>query len=116
MNQKEMIFKAAQKIISDIFCVPKETITLNTNLMEDFGWDSLDRADIMIKLEGEFNYTLSNDEEDNAYGIIWESPTVQTIVDIVSEKLDKTNQEAVGATQKITNAKISGFNLSKSYS
>lgn len=58
MSEKEL-----QEKIQDLLSqkVKDKTLTPDTNLL-DLGLDSLDKADIMISLEDEFNISFNEDE------------------------------------------------------
>lgn len=49
-----------QKILSTKFSNNQE-ITLDTNLLEDLGFDSLDIVELVVEIEDEFNIVLNED-------------------------------------------------------
>ena len=74
-----MIFEKVQKALAEQFEVSPDTITLDTNLFDDLGADSLDVVELIMSIEDEFGVSISDEEAANLV-------TVQRIVDYV-EKL-----------------------------
>ena len=74
-----MIFEKVQKALAEQFEVSPDTITLDTNLIDDLGADSLDVVKLIMSIEDEFGVSISDEEAANLV-------TVQRIVDYV-EKL-----------------------------
>lgn len=74
-----MIFEKVQKALAEQFEVSPDTITLDTNLIDDLGADSLDVVELIMSIEDEFGVSISDEEAANLI-------TVQKIVDFV-EKL-----------------------------
>ena len=74
-----MIFEKVQKAMAEQFEVSPDTITLDTNLIDDLGADSLDVVELIMSIEDEFGVSISDEEAANLV-------TVQRIVDYV-EKL-----------------------------
>ncbi len=74
-----MIFEKVQKALAEQFEVSPDTITLDTNLVDDLGADSLDVVELIMSIEDEFGVSISDEEAANLV-------TVQRIVDYV-EKL-----------------------------
>ena len=74
-----MIFEKVQKALAERFEVSPDTITMDTNLVDDLGADSLDVVELIMSIEDEFGVSISDEEAANLV-------TVQRIVDYV-EKL-----------------------------
>ena len=74
-----MIFEKVQKALAEQFEVSPDTITLDTNLVDDLGADSLDVVELIMSIEDEFGVSISDEEAANLV-------TVRRIVDYV-EKL-----------------------------
>ena len=74
-----MIFEKVQKALAEQFEVSPDTVTLDTNLVDDLGADSLDVVELIMSIEDEFGVSISDEEAANLV-------TVQRIVDYV-EKL-----------------------------
>ena len=74
-----MIFEKVQKALAEQFEVSPDTITLDTNLVDDLGADSLDVVELIMSIEDEFGVSISDEEAANLV-------TVQRMVDYV-EKL-----------------------------
>lgn len=60
-----MIFETIQKIISTQLEIDKDKITLESNLTEDLGIDSLDLIDLVMSIEDEFNVEVPDTEFEN---------------------------------------------------
>lgn len=58
-----MTFEKLCKMISDSFGVDADTITMDTNLIEDLGADSVDLIDMAMTLEDEFGVPEPEEEE-----------------------------------------------------
>jgi acyl carrier protein len=55
-------FEKIKGIILDHLDVKEEDITLNADLMEDIGADSLDIAELIMAIEEEFNIELNEED------------------------------------------------------
>ena len=73
-----MIFEKVQKALAEQFEVSPDTITLDTNLVDDLGADSLDVVELIMSIEDEFGVSISDEEAANLV-------TVQRIVDYVEK-------------------------------
>ncbi|MDY4488325.1 MAG: acyl carrier protein [Candidatus Limivicinus sp.] len=73
-----MIFEKVQKALAEQFEVSPDTITLDTNLIDDLGADSLDVVELIMSIEDEFGVSISDEEAANLV-------TVQRIVDYVEK-------------------------------
>ena len=74
-----MIFEKVKNALAEQFEVNPDTITPETNLIDDLGADSLDVVELIMSIEDEFGISISDEEAANL-------TTVQRIVDLV-EKL-----------------------------
>lgn len=74
-----MIFETVKDVLAKQFEIDPESITLDTNLIDDIGADSLDVVELIMSLEDIYGMTISDDE---AAQLV----TVQKIVDFL-EKL-----------------------------
>ncbi len=74
-----MIFEKVRDALASQFELDPETVTLETNLIDDLGADSLDVVELIMELEDEFGVTISDEAAAELY-------TVQRIVDYL-EKL-----------------------------
>ena len=74
-----MIFEKVRNALAEQFEVSPDTITLDTNLVDDLGADSLDVVELIMSIEDEFGISISDEAAANLI-------TVQKIVDFV-EKL-----------------------------
>ena len=50
-----MVFEKIQEILSNQFDVDADSITADTDIVDDLGADSLDLVDMLMSLEDEFN-------------------------------------------------------------
>ena len=57
-----MVFEKLRAILSHQFDVEKDTITMETNIIEDLGADSLDVVDMLMSLEDEFDVEIPDEE------------------------------------------------------
>ena len=57
-----MVFEKVREILSNQFDVDVDSITAETNLIEDLNADSLDLVDMLMSLEDEFNIGEVPDE------------------------------------------------------
>ena len=73
-----MNFEKVRDALAAQFEIDPESITMETNLIDDLGADSLDVVELIMNIEDEFGVSISDEEAANLY-------TVQRIV----EYLDK---------------------------
>lgn len=71
-----MVFEKLQQIIVDELGVSKEDVTLEADLNDDLGADSLDAVELIMAIEDEFDLSVSDD-------VAQELKTVQNIVDYI---------------------------------
>ena len=57
-----MVFEKIKLILSNQFDVEEDAITMETNIMEDLGADSLDVVDMLMSLEDEFDVEIPDEE------------------------------------------------------
>ena len=74
-----MIFEQVRNALAKQFELDPETITAETNLIDDLGADSLDVVELIMSLEDEFGIAISDEDAAQLY-------TVGRIVDYL-EKL-----------------------------
>ena len=74
-----MIFEKVAKELAQQFELDVDSITLDTNLVDDLGADSLDVVELIMSLEDEFGIAISDEDAAQLY-------TVGRIVDYL-EKL-----------------------------
>jgi len=60
-----MVFEKIKAILADQFDVDEDSITLETNIQEDLGADSLDVVDLIMSLEDEFEFEVPDHEVEN---------------------------------------------------
>lgn len=58
----EEIFKTIQSMIAEQFAVEPETISMETNLEEDLGADSVDLVELVMAMEEEFEIEVVEEE------------------------------------------------------
>ncbi len=74
-----MIFEKVQAALASQFEMDPESITMDTNLIDDIGADSLDVVELIMSLEDEFGIAISDEDAAQLY-------TVRRIVEYL-EKL-----------------------------
>ena len=74
-----MIFEKVQAALAQQFEMDPESITMETNLIDDIGADSLDVVELIMSLEDEFGIAISDEDAAQLY-------TVRRIVEYL-EKL-----------------------------
>ena len=57
-----MVFEKCRDIVVEQMGIDKDSITLDSRLVEDIGADSLDTVEILMNIENEFDIEL-NDED-----------------------------------------------------
>lgn len=74
-----MIFEKVKEALAKQFELDPETITIDTNLIDDLGADSLDVVELVMSLEDVFGISISDEDAAQLY-------TVRRIVEYL-EKL-----------------------------
>ena len=64
-----MIFENVRNALAQQFEVEPESITLETNLIDDLGADSLDVVELIMELEDEFGVTISDEAAAELYTV-----------------------------------------------
>ncbi len=60
-----MIFEKVKAILAEQFDIDEDTITMNTNIQDDLGADSLDVVDLLMSIEDEFEAEVPDEEIEN---------------------------------------------------
>ena len=60
-----MVFEKVKAILSEQFDVEEDTITMESNIAEDLGADSLDVVDLLMSIEDEFEIEIPDSEIEN---------------------------------------------------
>ena len=77
-----MIFEKVKSIIVDQLDVDEDEVTMNANIQDDLGADSLDIVDLVMSFEDEFDMEIPDDQVEN----------IKTVGDVV--KYVEENTEA----------------------
>lgn len=75
-----MIFEKVKNIIVDQLDVDEEKVTMNANIQDDLGADSLDIVDLVMSFEDEFDLEIPDDQVE----------TIKTVGDVVKFIEEKT--------------------------
>ena len=75
-----MIFEKVKNIIVDQLDVDEEKVTMNANIQDDLGADSLDIVDLVMSFEDEFDLEIPDDQVEN----------IKTVGDVVKYIEDQT--------------------------
>ena len=74
-----MVFDKVAELVAEQLGVDKKNITLESNIIEDLGADSLDVIEMLMTLEDEFGITIPDDK-------IGQIKTVGQIVELIDKK------------------------------
>lgn len=69
-----MVLEKVKMILANQFDVEEDTITPETNILEDLGVDSLDIVDMLMSLEDEFDVEIPDEKIE----------TLRTVADVVA--------------------------------
>ena len=64
-----MFFEKVREALAQQFELDPETITLDTNLIDDLGADSLDVVELIMSLEDEFGVSIPDDDAAQLYTV-----------------------------------------------
>ena len=64
-----MFFEKVQEALAKQFEMDPQTITMDTNLIDDLGADSLDVVELIMELEDEFGVTISDEAAAELYTV-----------------------------------------------
>ena len=64
-GNENMIFEKIQEVLSEQFEVSADSITVDTNLVDDLGADSLDVVELIMSVEDEFGLSISDEDAAN---------------------------------------------------
>ena len=75
-----MVFEKLKEIISEQLGIDKESITLESNIVEDIGADSLDMVEMLMNVEKEWDIVIDDSE-------IADIETMKDVVEFVEAKI-----------------------------
>ena len=64
-----MIFEKVRDALASQFELAPESVSLDTNLIDDLGADSLDVVELIMELEDEFGITISDEDAAQLYTV-----------------------------------------------
>lgn len=60
-----MVFEKVKEILCDQLDLEEDTVTMEANIADDLGADSLDVVDLLMSLEDEFDIEIPDEEIEN---------------------------------------------------
>ncbi|MBQ8000794.1 MAG: acyl carrier protein [Ruminococcus sp.] len=60
-----MVLEKVKAILAEQFDIEEDTLTVETDLQEDLGADSLDVVDLLMSIEDEFEVEIPDEEIEN---------------------------------------------------
>ena len=57
-----MVFEKVRAALANQFEIDPETITMDTNIIDDLGADSLDVVELIMSLEDDYNISISDED------------------------------------------------------
>lgn len=69
-------FEKVRELINDVMHIEEDKITLESNLFNDLGFDSIEAFELVAAIEEEFGATISDEDAENL-------KTVKNIVDYI---------------------------------
>ena len=60
-----MVFEKVRQIICDQLDLEEDVVTMEANILEDLGADSLDIVDLVMSLEEEFDIEIPDEQVEN---------------------------------------------------
>ena len=76
-----MVFEKMQQILAEQLDADIESITLETDIQDDLGADSLDVVEMLMSIEDEFDIEIPDDQIENL-------KTVGNVVDYITEHVN----------------------------
>ena len=76
-----MVFEKMQQILAEQLDADIESITLETDIQDDLGADSLDVVEMLMSIEDELEIEIPDDQIENL-------KTVGNVVDYITEHMD----------------------------
>lgn len=64
VDMENRIFNIVREILSEHFCLSRDSIELDSDLTKDLGADSLDKIELIMALEDEFEVEILNSDMD----------------------------------------------------
>lgn len=62
VEESKMVFEKVREALASQFEIAPETITMETNIVDDLGADSLDVVELIMSLEDDYNISISDDD------------------------------------------------------
>ncbi len=76
-----MVFESIKKILSEQLEINPDIITMDTNIADDLGADSLDVVDMLMSIEDEFNVEIPDEKIESLR-------TVGSVVDYIQDNMN----------------------------
>lgn len=77
-----MVFNKVQQLLADQLNIPKDKITIESDIVNDLGADSLDVVELLMSLEESFGVTVPDEMANQLH-------TIKAVVEFVEANMKK---------------------------
>jgi acyl carrier protein len=83
-----MLLETVKRILSELFVVPADSITLETSLRGDLNASSIDLVELVMEFEEEFGLPEPPDDDDSLVNLQTVNDIIEYLTPLVSEHND----------------------------